>query len=129
MIMMPFQESNSTDQVLFVRVTSAREQCPPFTVRIDSVRFAEFQEHLDRPIRNIREVMVRQTLSDQFVSVLREVVTQNPLYEGVAGAGTGVYRGDEELNRCVGCMTVSASVKIGHPCNCKPMWCFECKYG
>lgn len=48
----------------------------------DSVRFGDFQERLDRPIRNIREVMVRQTLSDQFVSVLRDVVIQNPLYHG-----------------------------------------------
>ena len=41
---------------------------------------------------------------------------------------TGVPGSDDELNRCVGCMSVSASVKIGHPCKCKPMWCFECEY-
>lgn len=30
----PSHESNSTDQILFVRVTSARDKCPPFMIRI-----------------------------------------------------------------------------------------------
>lgn len=50
------------------------------------------------------------------------------LDHGAAGgaAAAGPAEGTEEVNRCVGCMTVSASVKIAQPCACKPMWCFEC---
>ena len=33
---------------------------------------------------------------------------------------------DGSLERCVGCMAVPASVKLGAGCMCRPMWCLGC---
>eukprot|EP00039_Didymoeca_costata_P024467 m.10347 g.10347 ORF g.10347 m.10347 type:complete len:381 (+) comp4247_c0_seq1:216-1358(+) len=117
--------STDLDQILSVKVTSVRPHQPPFVVRMDSLRYQDFEDHIRMPVRNMREIAVRQSLSDQFLTVLKDEIERNePCVDSSL----------QDDDKCVGCLGVRANVKLKKHCDsqecrdcpCRPMWCLPC---
>jgi len=115
-------------QFLTILVTSQRNNGYSFSVRLNSLEYGDFREKLAAPIRNVRNVVIQQTLSDRFVQVFREHVAQNPRHR---------ISELEELDSCIGCMQNRADVILRKQCalptagdcmecHCRPMWCINC---
>ncbi|KAB0794453.1 hypothetical protein PPYR_11293 [Photinus pyralis] len=114
-------------QYVTIEVKSARDNVPPFKIRVNTADFRDLQDRLARPITITPDILVHKSLMDKFVDTFREVVQDNP-----------VYSTEEELDNCIGCMQKTANVKLQKVCTdntgdnacvtcyCRPMWCMEC---
>eukprot|EP00037_Helgoeca_nana_P006292 m.58041 g.58041 ORF g.58041 m.58041 type:complete len:364 (-) comp17175_c1_seq1:516-1607(-) len=101
-------------QILTIKVTSLNQ--PPFTIRLSAIDYQDIDERVLRPIRNLRGVVIARSLEDEFLEVLERHVHAAVRYTLPKG---------EELDRCVGCMSSAADIKIT-VCRCRPMWCLGC---
>ena len=108
------QPGGDAEQVLSIRVTSLAGD--PFTIRLPGPALQELQDKIERPIRNMRRIAIQQTLTDQFLAVLRGFVDDAEPYDPPPG---------DEPNRCAGCMERPSTVKVLR-CPCRPMWCLLC---
>ena len=73
-------ETNSAIQSLNIQVLSINSAVKPFVIRLNSMDYAELKEKIQNPIINARNVVIHQSLSDQFVKAFKEQVEQNQRY-------------------------------------------------
>eukprot|EP00118_Oscarella_pearsei_P004600 m.19979 g.19979 ORF g.19979 m.19979 type:complete len:393 (+) comp27939_c0_seq1:36-1214(+) len=126
-------ETQAPVQYVWMEVRSIRRTAAslaPFAVRINSSDFGDIKDKLHAPVRNARNVVVMQTLSEQFLASFREHVEENGPYN--------VDLNTSPPDRCVGCTACTSNVKLVklcgsgegddecRQCYCRPMWCFSC---
>jgi hypothetical protein len=70
-------ETNTAVQFLNIQVSSINSAVKPFVVRLNSLDYSELKEKIQAPIVNARNVVIHQSLSDQFVKAFKEQVEQN----------------------------------------------------
>ncbi|CAG5122495.1 unnamed protein product [Candidula unifasciata] len=119
-------------QYLNITVGRIEPGLKPFTIRLNSLELGDLKEKLQAPIRNARNIVIHQSLSDRFLKAFREFVEENPVY---------IPSPNMEIEQCIGCMQKMADVKLQKhcedpagepgsevcvPCFCRPMWCMEC---
>lgn len=123
-------ETSSAIQFLTIRVVSITPGVPAFDIRLNSTEYGELREKLHAPIRNARNVVIHQTLSDLFLEAFKTQVELNDCYYMPVGQ-------PQETEPCIGCMQVPATVKLHKQCDgnaegecqtcfCRPMWCLTC---
>ena len=83
-------ESSIAVQFLNIRVTSVTPGVKPFVIRLNSTDYGDLREKLQAPIRNARNVVIHQSLSDRFIEAFREQVSHNETYQ---------LQGEEEVSR------------------------------
>ncbi|XP_049340100.1 E3 ubiquitin-protein ligase TM129 isoform X2 [Astyanax mexicanus] len=136
-------DSGTPVQILTLRVASINPNIKSFDIRrsseyiytdgrgvlemrLNSTEYAELREKLHSPIRNAANVVVHLTLSELFLETFKSQVEMNQVYRHTSG---------QELEPCIGCMQVSANVKLVRLCRdegecqqcyCRPMWCLVC---
>nr|XP_002164558.4 LOW QUALITY PROTEIN: E3 ubiquitin-protein ligase TM129 [Hydra vulgaris] len=120
----------SSGQFLQIKVSTIlpHEEC--FFINLNSLDYNDLKDRLSAPIRNARDIVIHQTLSDCFIEAFKEQVEANgPL-------NNYVFRNDEQES-CIGCMAKEPNIKLSRHCNsisenecqqcyCRPMWCLEC---
>lgn len=115
-------------RIIRLRVTSVREGCKPFDIRVNSMSYGELERKLAYPVVNPRGLIVAGSLVDQFLPAFTETVTSNPTVPP-----------HQEGSMCIGCMATEANVKLHRrcgrvddggercmPCDCRPLWCLTC---
>jgi len=130
-------------QFLNITVVNRRPEVGSFIFRLNSLEYQNLQDKLASVIENVANIQVYKTVSERFVDVFKEHVSQNPPAEA-----------QHELEACIGCMVEEANVKIQRVClannegnegeeqanqqqqqhqqdpcvncYCRPMWCIDC---
>ena len=74
-------ETNSAIQFLNIQVSSINSAVKPFVIRLNSMDYSELKEKIQAPIVNARNVVIHQSLSDQFVKAFKDQVVQNQRYQ------------------------------------------------
>lgn len=74
-------ESNVAVQFLNIRVSSITPGVKPFVIRLNSTDYGDLREKLQAPIRNARNVVIHQSLSDKFLEAFKEQVSHNEVYQ------------------------------------------------
>lgn len=131
-------ESGTTAQYLNISVKRAEPHLSDFKIRLNSLEYSDLRTKLQAQIQNARNIVVRQSLSDQFLEAFHHTVSLNPVFHPQPHV---------ELDQCIGCMQKESNVKLqkrcvvddqgqdeqqptaGSPCVqcfCRPMWCLEC---
>jgi len=121
-------------------VSNRKPEIPSFKFRLNSLEYQNLQDKVTGPIGNIENILVYKTVSERFVEVFKEQISENPR------AST-----TDELEPCIGCMAQTSNVKIERNCEssqqeggeaaaaggdgaadacvncyCRPMWCIDC---
>ncbi|CAH1784509.1 unnamed protein product [Owenia fusiformis] len=115
-------------QYLNISVESIDNRVPSFIIRLNATEYSDLKDKLTAPIRHAQDVIIRQSLSDRFLAAFREQVSENRPYPKPP---------DMDIDSCIGCMQVTANVKLQKLCDdaetgdcrqcyCRPMWCLEC---
>jgi len=123
-------DSNQSAQFLQIRVSSIPPHQRTFDLHVNAVEYQDMKDRLSAPIRNARNVVINQSLSDRFLNAFREQVEAN-------GRMETNQLGNSDLENCIGCMAVPANIKLAKRCGslnegecqqcyCRPMWCLEC---
>jgi len=116
-------------QFLQIVVRNRRPEIADFSVRVNALEYQNFQDKISGSIENVQNVQIFRTVSERFVEVFRETVSENPRVEVT-----------EELEDCIGCMAVRANITLVRACQsyteggeaacvncyCRPMWCLDC---
>ncbi|XP_038609160.1 E3 ubiquitin-protein ligase TM129 [Tachyglossus aculeatus] len=121
-------DSSLPVQFLTISVASVHPYVKAFDIRLNSTEYGELKEKLRAPIRNAANVVIRQSLSDLFLDTFTSLVERNQSYS---------VPSNQELEPCIGCMQMSANIKLVktcreesegecQPCYCRPMWCLAC---
>lgn len=55
-------------------------ECICFSFRLNSLEYRDLKDKLQTPIRNARNIVIRQSLSDQFLETFREQVDINQVF-------------------------------------------------
>lgn len=121
-------ENMTSVQFVHIDVKSVNTNISPFTLRLNALDYRDLKEKLQTPVRNARNIVIRQTLSEQFLQAFAEQVTLNPVFCPPDGM---------EIDTCIGCMQKESDVKLQKHCSdqdtgecvqcyCRPMWCLEC---
>lgn len=120
-------------QFVKFQVSSLSHNFSPFLLTLNSLDYNDFKLYLPMPIENLRNVIIRQTLSDQFLEAFVAHVRVNPLFRE-----PNLHH---QRENCLGCLNKPAEVKINrtcgdnvsvfglarcNPCRCRPLWCVEC---
>uniref|UniRef100_A0A1I8F398 RING-type domain-containing protein n=1 Tax=Macrostomum lignano TaxID=282301 RepID=A0A1I8F398_9PLAT len=100
-----------------------------FEVRVNSAVYSDLREKLTAPVTAAQSVMIRQSLSDQFVEAFAECVAENGRLRGAPG------QQQQQPQQCLGCLNQPADCRIAPGCDsagncggcrCQPMWCRGC---
>ncbi|XP_041370847.1 LOW QUALITY PROTEIN: E3 ubiquitin-protein ligase TM129-like [Gigantopelta aegis] len=121
-------ENLTPAQFLNIHVGVVNRKIKSFDVRLNATELGDLKEKLQSPVRNARNIVIKQSLSDQFLEAFREQVNMNPPFTPPPSM---------EVENCIGCMQKMANVKLHKlcdnmdsgdcvPCYCRPMWCLEC---
>ena len=78
-------ESSVAVQFLNIRVASITPGVKPFVIRLNSTDYGDLREKLQAPIRNARNVVIHQSLSDKFIEAFKEQVSQNETHQLLEG--------------------------------------------
>lgn len=139
----PLSYENSTAaQFLNITVRRLEPHLNNFQIRLNALEYSDLRGKLRAQVQNARNIVVRQSLSDQFLEAFRLIVQENLIFRPPAHM---------ELDTCIGCMQKESDVKLlkrcgvedingnaaqpaaRHPplppcvqCFCRPMWCLEC---
>lgn len=71
------QESDQGAQFLQIRVSSIEPHERHFDLNVNAMEYKDMKDRLNAPIRNARDVVINQTLSDLFINAFREQVNVN----------------------------------------------------
>ncbi|GFR96538.1 E3 ubiquitin-protein ligase TM129-like [Elysia marginata] len=124
-------------QYLNIQVSPVESGLKPFSIRLNSLELGDLKEKLQAPIRNARNIVIHQSLSDRFLQAFTETIQQNSVF---------IPPPEMELEQCIGCMQKPSNVKLQRVCDappddlpqptgaapacvqcfCRPMWCLEC---
>lgn len=78
-------ESSVAVQFLNIGVASITAGVKPFVIRLNSSDYGDLREKLQAPVRNARNVVIHQSLSDKFIEAFKEQVSQNESYQLLEG--------------------------------------------
>ncbi|KAK2192871.1 hypothetical protein NP493_21g07019 [Ridgeia piscesae] len=123
-----YHESQTGAQFLNITVTSINQHVGSFTIRLNSMEYSDLKDKLQTQIRNARNIVIQQSLSDRFLEAFRLQVAENAAFHKPPIM---------DLESCIGCMQKTANVKLQKlcaspqegscvQCYCRPMWCLEC---
>ena len=70
-------ESNMAVQYLNIQVSSINPAVKPFVIRLLSTDYGDLREKIQAPIRNARNIIIHQSLTDRFLEAFREQVELN----------------------------------------------------
>ena len=73
-------ETNQPTQYISIVVNSINPAVKPFTLRLNSLDYGELKDRLQAPLRNARNIVIHQSLSDRFVDAFKEQVYANGRY-------------------------------------------------
>ena len=73
-------ETNQPTQYLSIIVHSINPAVKSFTLRLNSFDYGELKDRLQAPIRNARDIVIHQSLSDKFLDAFKEQVHANQRY-------------------------------------------------
>lgn len=115
-------------QFLKITVASINPHVKKFSLRLNALEYRELKDKLQAPVRNARDIVVIQSLSEQFLQAFADQIAQNPVFHIPEGM---------EVDTCIGCMQKESDVKLQKHCDeatvgdctqcyCRPMWCLEC---
>lgn len=121
-------ENMTSVQFVHIDVVSINQNIPPFSIRLNALDYRDLKEKLQTPVRNARNIVIRQSLSEQFLHAFAEQVSLNPVFHLPDGM---------EADTCIGCMQKESDIKLQKHCGtegeggcvqcyCRPMWCLEC---
>ncbi|XP_060565475.1 E3 ubiquitin-protein ligase TM129-like [Ruditapes philippinarum] len=121
-------ENMTSVQFVHIDVASINPKIAPFSLRLNSLDYRDLKEKLQAPVRNARCIVIRQSLSEQFLQAFAEQVSLNPVFIPPDGM---------EVDTCIGCMQKESDIKLQKHCSeqdvgecvqcyCRPMWCLEC---
>ncbi|KAK3095449.1 hypothetical protein FSP39_014806 [Pinctada imbricata] len=121
-------ESLTAVQYLNFTVQGINPKLQPFTIRLNAFEFRDLKDKLSSPVRNARNIVIKQSLSDQFLEAFRQHISSNTVFRLPQGM---------EADTCIGCMQKESDVKLVKLCDnveegecvqcyCRPMWCLEC---
>jgi len=131
-------QTQTTVQYLNIAVGHIGQGLNPFSIRLNSLELGDLKEKLQGPIRNARNIVIHQSMSDLFLNAFREQINSNPPY---------YLPQNVEVEQCIGCMQKVSDVKLQKQCEaedapgeagaapaaggcvqcfCRPMWCLEC---
>lgn len=104
--------------------TDEQNTTKPFSIRLNSFEYKEFNDKLQRPVVEASDVIIKQSLPEQFLDAFRYQINENE----------SVRMKREDVDTCIGCMRNLADVDLKKVCDsddcktclCKPMWCLEC---
>lgn len=121
-------------QMVNIMVKPLRRGVRKFQIRINALDFKTLQDRISRPITIPSTIRFHQNITDRFVEVFKEHVSQN-----------NKYKTNQNLELCFACMIEVPNIKIqkqcldvnenGEPipsdqhcrdCYCRPMWCVDC---
>lgn len=116
-------------QFLRIQIKNRRQDIPSYNIRLNALEYQNFQDKISGSVENVENIQIFKTVSERFVEVFRETVTENP---SVAVT--------EELESCIGCMVNTANITLVRSCQsyeeggeqacvncyCRPMWCLDC---
>lgn len=128
-----FQYSHDTNQAaqyIHLSVSSIAPHEQTFTLHLNALEYSELKDRLNAPIRNVRSVVIQQTISDRFLEAFKQQVSHNGTIEIP-------QIGQNDIENCIGCMVKTANIKLMKRCGeqgdgecqqcyCRPMWCLEC---
>uniref|UniRef100_A0A1I8FAQ8 VASt domain-containing protein n=1 Tax=Macrostomum lignano TaxID=282301 RepID=A0A1I8FAQ8_9PLAT len=78
-----------------------------FEVRVNSAVYSDLREKLTAPVTAAQSVMIRQSLSDQFVEAFAECVAENGRFRGAPG-----QQQQQQPQQCLGCLNQPADCRI-----------------
>ncbi|KAH3790038.1 E3 ubiquitin-protein ligase TM129-like [Dreissena polymorpha] len=128
-------ENMTSVQFIHIEVKRVHEHLSPFTLRLNALDYKDLKEKLQTPVRNAQQIVIRQTLSEQFLHAFAEEISINQPFHPPPGM---------EVDTCIGCMQKQADIKLHKTCMpavdeaalgegdrcvqcyCRPMWCLEC---
>ncbi len=117
------QDGSPSAQYLHILVKSTNNKQKPFYIKLNSLEYKDFNDKLNKPIREATDIIIKQSLPEQFLDAFRFQISEN--------AKIDLKR--EDVETCVGCMRKQADVKLIKNCDgdcvqcfCRPMWCLEC---
>ncbi|XP_052773818.1 E3 ubiquitin-protein ligase TM129-like [Mya arenaria] len=130
-------ENMTSVQYIHIDVISINKNISRFTLRLNALDYKDLKEKLQSPVRNARNIVIRQTLSEQFLHAFAEQISLNPVFHPPPSM---------EVDTCIGCMQKQSDINLykrcespepgqpvpegsGEPCvqcYCRPMWCLEC---
>lgn len=113
--------------------------------RLKANEYDDFRGKLQANIENVKNIVVRQSLSELFLDDFRQLIARNPKYripanQQVRFSFLSLLISSlqfQDLDTCIGCLQTNANVKLVKNCNapevgqcrtcfCRPMWCLEC---
>ena len=128
------ENAKEGSQFIKIIVTSTSGKFRQFTVILNSLDYRDFSNSLKIAVHNTRSIIVRQSLSEQFIDTFRAHVRDNPMFSLQRHGFT-----DADVENCLGCLVKKAEVKLFKTCRgrragsetclqcrCRPMWCMEC---
>ncbi|KAK7108994.1 E3 ubiquitin-protein ligase TM129-like [Littorina saxatilis] len=130
-------ENPTAAQFLNISIRRVEPHLKDFQIRLNALEYSDLRGKLQAQVQNARHIVVRQSLSDQFLEAFSSTVSENPGFRPSPHL---------ELEQCIGCMQKESDVKLqkncreGNPpeagepaggppcvqCFCRPMWCLEC---
>ncbi|CAF1015953.1 unnamed protein product [Adineta steineri] len=123
------EEVTLSTQYLNILIKSNDPRIKTFYIRLKATEYDDLQGKLEANIENVKNIVVRQSLSDLFLDDFRRLIVQNPKYR--------LPLNQQDLDTCIGCLQTNANVKLVKNCDasdigqcrtcfCRPMWCLEC---
>ncbi|KAL8624098.1 hypothetical protein ACOMHN_036101 [Nucella lapillus] len=129
-------ENSVATQYLNIAVRRVEPHLNDFSIRLNALEYSDLRTKLQAQVQNARNIMVRQSLSDQFLDAFHSTVSENPVFP---------VQVNMELEPCIGCMQKESNVKLQRQCVgeenagaaaggenpcvqcfCRPMWCQDC---
>jgi hypothetical protein len=74
-------DTNQSAQFLQIRVSSIPPHERTFDLNVNAMEYKEMKDRLNAPIRNARDIVINQSLSDRFLNAFREQVEANGILE------------------------------------------------
>ena len=74
-------DTNTSAQFLQIRVNSIPPHERVFDLHVNAMEYKDMKDRLNAPIRNARDIVINQSLSDLFLNAFREQVEANGVLE------------------------------------------------
>lgn len=124
------QETDQGAQFLKIKVMTIPPHEESFLLNLNSMEYTDLKDRLTSPIRQARNVVIQQSLSDRFLEAFKEQVNVNGTFQ-IPNIS------NQDIENCIGCMAVRANIKLSKQCDtlssgecqqcyCRPMWCLDC---
>ena len=75
------QEGGLGTQYLNIQVKPVQRDLKPFAFRLNSFEYKEFSDKLQRPVIEACDIIIKQSLPEQFLEAFKEQINENDRYE------------------------------------------------